>query len=73
MRDVFYTLLVVWLVWRVVTAFSNSKSKASSNSSTNSAQQQRRTTGATTVDYVPPKKKSIGDDEGEYVDFEEVK
>jgi hypothetical protein len=32
-----------------------------------------RQAGETTVNFVPPKKKTVGDDEGEYVDFEELK
>ncbi|MGZ4078359.1 MAG: DUF4834 family protein [Bacteroidia bacterium] len=32
-----------------------------------------RKEGETTVNYVPPKKKSVADNEGEYVDYEEVK
>ncbi|MCW3084663.1 MAG: hypothetical protein JWP12_2029 [Bacteroidetes bacterium] len=70
MRDVFYTLLVVWIIWRIMNSVNNIKTKVSSNAS--KSQNQRRA-GETTVDYVPPKAKSKYDDAGEYVDYEEVK
>ena len=70
MRDVFYTLLVVWLIWRVMNSVSTIKTKVYSNPR---PQQQQRKAGETTVEYVPPKTKSKYDGEGEYVDYEEVK
>ena len=68
MRDVFYTLLVVWIIWRIMNSFNSIRSKPSGQSTSTSSK-----TGETTVDYIPPKKKSVGDDEGEYVDYEEIK
>ncbi|HET6227789.1 MAG TPA: hypothetical protein VFF27_16010 [Bacteroidia bacterium] len=66
MRDVFYTLLVIWVIWRIIDALSNSKQKSGKSK-----------VGETTVSYTPPettaKKKYPGDDEGEYVDYEEIK
>lgn len=68
MRDVFYTILVVWIIWRILNAVSIYKSGQA-----NTTQQNQRKEGETTVDFVPPSKKKISDDEGEYVDFEEMK
>lgn len=66
MRDVFYTILVVWVLWRIVHSV-NAYKRNNTNPSPND------TRGKTTVDYVPPKKKSVADNEGEYVDYEEIK
>lgn len=68
MKDIFYTILVVWIVWRILNSVNSYRSKKANQSSTAS-----RKEGETTVNYVPPQKKSVGDDEGEYVDFEEIK
>ena len=70
MRDVFYTLLVVWIIWRIMNGVNSIKTKVSSNATRS---QNQRKPGETTVDYVPPKAKSKYDDAGEYVDYEEVK
>ncbi len=70
MRDVFYTLLVVWIIWRILNSVNNIRAKQPSGSSTSSSS---RKEGETHVDYVPPIKKSVSDDEGEYVDYEEIK
>ena len=72
MKDVFYTILVVWIIWRVLNSISayGSTPEKKGNSST---QNNKRSEGKTSVDYVPPTKKNINDDEGEYVDYEEIK
>ena len=67
MRDVFYTILVVWIIWRILNAINTHRSGQVSNS------QSQRKKGETTVDFIPPTKKKIRDDEGEYVDYEEMK
>ena len=72
MRDVFYTLLVVWIIWRIMNAFSSVKTNRTSNNASGNPSNSSKE-GKTSVDYSPPKKKSFGDNEGEYVDFEEVK
>ena len=68
MRDVFYTLLVVWIVWRILNSVNSVRTKQAERPST-----PPRKEGETTVDFTPPKKRSVGDSEGEYVDYEEIK
>ena len=72
MRDVFYTILVVWIVWRVLDSISSYGSKRGTNVN-NTSPKNKRNVGETSVDYVPPVKKNINADEGEYVDYEEIK
>ena len=67
MRDVFYIILVVWIITRVVGSLSSYKSKGASDN------QSKRKEGETKVDYIPPTKKTNLDKAGEYVDYEEVK
>lgn len=67
MKDVFYTILVVWVVWRILNSVNSHRAKQASQQQTSSKKE-----GETTVNFVPPKKKSVGDDEGEYVDYEEI-
>ena len=68
MRDVFYTVLVVWIIWRVLNSVNVYRAKQS-----NPQPPPSRKEGETTVDFVPPTKKTINDDAGEYVDYEEIK
>jgi len=72
MRDVFYTILVIWILWRVFNSISNYRTKQGSRVN-NHSQNSKRREGETSVDYVPSTKKKISDDEGEYVDFEDLK
>jgi hypothetical protein len=75
MKDIFYTILVVWIVWRIFSSIN--AYKARQTASAGEEQKRYRKPGETTVDYVPPskkqKKKDDNDDEGEYVDYEEIK
>jgi hypothetical protein len=68
MRDIFYTVLVVWIIWRIFNSVSNMKTRTSSNGSATA-----KRPGETTVDYIPPKNTGKYDDSGEYVDYEEIK
>ncbi len=72
MRDAFYTILVVWIIWRIVNTY-NSYTARQHNDADNSFGQRNNEDGKTTVTYNPPASKKISDDEGEYVDFEEIK
>lgn len=67
MRDLFYTILVVWVVWQILRSVSAYKQKQ--NNATSSSKKQ----GETSVDYIPPQKSKFPDGEGEYVDYEEIK
>ena len=71
MKDVFYTLLVVWIISRIFNSLSSAETKSSSNNKESNSKQ--NTKPSETIHSTPPKKKNFGDDEGEYVDFEEVK
>ena len=65
MRDVIWTLIIVWLVYRIVSAF---KSKPSSSAYNNS-------TAAEPAENTKQKeaaKRSL-EKEGDYIDYEEIK
>ena len=68
MKDIFYTLLVAWILWRIFSSVNAHRAKRTSQQQTTSKKE-----GETTVNFVPPKKKNVGNDEGEYVDYEDVK
>ncbi|MCW3104396.1 MAG: hypothetical protein JWO09_2836 [Bacteroidetes bacterium] len=70
MRDVFYTVLVVWIIWRIISSVNTIRAKQATAAKT---APYRKKEGETTVEYVPPKNKSRFDGEGEYVDYEEIK
>ena len=72
MKDVFYTILVVWIIWRIVNTYNLHNAKRKNNNS-NSFSRGNSEEGKTTVKYSPPVTKKINDNEGEYVDFEEIK
>jgi hypothetical protein len=71
MKDVFYTILVVWIIWKVINSVNTMRSKQAASVRHDN---QTKRPGETTVEYVPPKNKKKDDnDEGEYVDYEEIK
>jgi len=67
MADVFYTVLVVWVIWRIFGKSNNSTVHHKHTYEDNS-----RREGEVTIKNIPKDENRHGD-AGEYVDFEEVK
>lgn len=70
MKDVFYTILVVWIIWKIMNSVNVIRS---GQAATNRPHENSKRQGETTIDYVPPAGKNKHNDEGEYVDYEEIK
>lgn len=72
MRDIIWTVILVWLIWKIVDTVKNvSKSKAQGY---NSNQQQYTREGEVKINNIGPQQKShFKPEDGEYVDYEEVK
>ncbi|MBL7892727.1 MAG: hypothetical protein JNL63_08855 [Bacteroidia bacterium] len=68
MRDLFFTILAIWIIYRIWNGI-----QAANARSFNSREETQKKAGSVSVDYVPPKKNKGDNDEGEYVDYEEVK
>lgn len=73
MRDVFYTILAVWIIWRIIQAVGVFNANRQGQSDSGDRANSERKEGKTTIEYIPPSNKKISDDEGEYVDYEEIK
>ena len=67
MRDLFFTILAVWAIWRIL------ESVKISRFSTKDNYDQGKKEGEIKVEYQPPKKNDKNDEDGEYIDYEEVK
>ncbi|MDA3865498.1 MAG: DUF4834 family protein [Salinivirgaceae bacterium] len=67
---VFYIIILIgrFFLYRFV-----KKSKERFNQQANQQQERTRSDGTTYVEYQPEEKKNIPKDEGEYVDYEEIK
>jgi hypothetical protein len=67
MRDLFYTILVVWVLWRIMSGINRHRSRT---------QQKKEAPPVNTEPRAHDTKKAIrkmADNEGEYVDFEDLK
>ncbi|MBA2611712.1 MAG: DUF4834 family protein [Bacteroidetes bacterium] len=76
MRDVIWTLIVVWLIYKLVDIFKSSPKKSYVNNSANQNMQddQTNTSANFTAKKVPKEAiQKSADKEGDYVDFEEIK
>ena len=76
MRDIIWTVILVWVVWKIVSAFKNiSKMQAQRvNHQNNTYQQQQRKEGEVKIDSTQSAHKPhFKPGDGEYVDYEEVK
>lgn len=83
MRDIIWTIIILWIVWKIYEAFTTltkpRAGQASFNGQYNSQQyqyqqQQQSKEGAVNIENTAPAKKPhFKADDGEYVDFEDVK
>lgn len=68
-RDIVWTVIVVWVVWKIYNAFS-SKPNTQKTTSGNS---QYRKEGEVKIDKNINSKTRFNPNDGEYVDYEEIK
>lgn len=78
MRDIIWTVIILWIVWKIYDAFksvTNTRTQASSNSHySNQQSYQTKKEGEVKVDFNSVKQKThFKPDDGEYVDYEEIK
>lgn len=67
MRDVFYTILVIWIVYKIWNSFSRPAPK------TTSQHFDQRKQGDIRVDDTKSQSTGKNNNSGDYVDFEEIK
>ncbi len=77
MRDIIWTLIIVWLIYKLVDIFKGSSKRSFAGNNSNSQSNQNQTYNSNT-NYTSKKdtKEAIqksADKEGDYIDFEEIK
>ena len=73
MRDMIWTIIGIWILWKIIDAF---RSYSSSKTTSNHRYDQRdryQNTSQDTHQKPPQKKGELKPDAGEYVDYEEIK
>lgn len=81
MRDVIWTIIVIWIVWKLYdafTSFSRTKARSTVNPYGHSQQQQAyqqnsRREGEVKIENKGESKSHFKPDDGEYVDYEEIR
>lgn len=76
MRDFIWTIIVLWIIWKIYDAFKTiSKAKTQQQSFNNQQQNyNQQTEGEIKIENQQQYKKShFKDDDGEYVEYEEIK
>jgi hypothetical protein len=72
LRDIVWTIIVIWLIWRIYGAFKSiSKSKSQANGFNTRPHYQKE--GEVKIDKSVDLKSHFNPSDGEYVDYEEVK
>lgn len=69
MRDILWTIIIIWVIFRIIGAFRN----YSSSSTKNTAQNHHNNTTHNTSGNTQSKKGELKPDAGEYIDYEEIK
>jgi len=72
-RDIIWTIILVWLVWKVIDAFKGVSKARTQNSNQQNTYTQRKE-GEVKIDFSGNQTKShFKPTDGEFVDYEEVK
>ncbi len=71
MRDIIWTIIGIWLLWRIIDAFRSYSSAAKKVQ--NDRSNHHHNTSQHHTQNPPPKKGELKSDAGEYVDYEDVK
>jgi len=75
MQEFFFTILAIWVIWRIFSSFSGSKTTSQNYQQTNNNYNSKPTqeVGEVKIDTKAVPTAKIPPTEGEYVDFEELK
>lgn len=72
MRDIIWTVIVLWLAWKIVDAIKSVSQKKTQAQASNS--QNNRREGEVKINNIGAQQKShFKPEDGEYVDYEEIK
>ncbi|MFN6038561.1 MAG: hypothetical protein ACK452_08835 [Bacteroidota bacterium] len=73
MRDVFWTIMITWIVWRIWAWFSTSKNVIIQKNEHHHHYNRTKEGDTKIVNSSSTSKKYFNDGDGEYVEFEEIK
>ena len=74
MRDVIWTVIILWVVWKIYDAFKNvSKAKTQTQSHHSAHNSYGQKEGEVKIDTSSKPKTHFKPGDGEYVDYEEIK
>lgn len=74
MRDIIWTVIFVWLVWKIVdTVKGVSKTRNQANNSGNNTNYYKKEGEVKIDSHGPQQKTHFKPEDGEYVDYEEIK
>ena len=73
MQEVFFTILVIWILFRIFNGTSLSSKRAVNFTQNNFNQKETPKEGETKITYNPNSKSKKQNEDGDYVDFEEIK
>jgi len=75
MQEFFFTILAIWVIWRIFSSFSGSKTTSQNYQQTNNNYNSKPTQeiGEVKIDTKAVPTAKIPPTEGEYVDFEDLK
>lgn len=73
MRDLIWTIIGIWVVWKIIDAFRSLSASRNNQNYTQRDSQTYSSTAENNTGTSPPKKGELKPDAGEYVDYEEIK
>jgi hypothetical protein len=72
-RDIIWTIIVIWLVWKIYDAFVGISKRKPQTQGVNNSQNNFRKEGEVKIERDIHQKSHFKPEDGEYVDYEEIK
>ena len=73
MRDIIWTVIIIWIVWKIYGTILNISKGKVNNGNRNEKQYTDQKNGKVTIQHKSNKKSQFSSNHIEYVDYEEVK
>ena len=73
MRDIVWTVIIIWIVWKIFDAFKNRSKSKTQQGTSNQNNFHNQKEGDVKINYTTNQKAKYNPSDSEYVDYEEIK
>jgi hypothetical protein len=73
LRDIVWTVIIIWIVWKIFDAFKNTSKSKTQDGNRNQTNFQNQKEGEVKINHTTNQKTQYNPSDAEYVEYEEIK